>query len=420
MKSFIYLLLAAFIWSCSTATEVRLTAGGSRAAINPEMGAFIAGADRNRTFTEIRDSLYAQAVVIGDGSTTIAIVTIDCIGLLNPEIRRIQQLASAATGIPADHIIVSSTHTHAGPDVVGIWGPDPLTSGVDTTYISRLVNTASEQIIQAHQKQKPVHVTGAEGVYGGQWFANICKEELDPALSVLQFRDEDGRSVATLTNFACHPTFLDTHFSVVSSDYPAAFYRRMDEANGGVNLFLQGAIGGWVQPKDEVIHAEQPSENKEPLNFVLADRYGKDVADSALVLLQKAAALPNPSIRFASSDFKLPVDNANWRLLSQAGVIHRSISDSVATTMAWFAIGPAQFATHPGETTPWLSLQTRARMGTGPRFVLGLSQDALGYMLKPEFFTDSTRLHAGYLTSMSLGPETTPVLLKQLDALIPN
>ena len=390
------------------------------AAVNPPMGSFIAGADRNRTFTGIRDSLYAKAVVISDGGQTIAVVTVDCIGLLNPEIRRIQRLASAATGIPAANIVVSSTHTHAGPDVVGLWGPDPLTSGVDTAYVGFLVRTAAAQIVRAHREKSPARMTGTEGLYRGDWFANICREELDPALAVLQFKSEDGRSIATLTNFACHPTFLDTHFSVVSGDYPAAFYRRMDAAQGGVNLFLQGAIGGWVQPRDEVLASTGASESEEPNAFRLADLYGTDLADSTLALLERAGEMTQPRILSKSIDFHLPVANPNWKLLSQAGVINREVGDSVRTMMTWFAIGPAQFVTHPGETTPWLSLQTRALMKSGPRFVLGLSQDALGYMLKPEFFTDTTRLHSGYLTSMSLGPSTTPILLETIKTLIPQ
>jgi hypothetical protein len=52
--------------------------------------------------------------------------------------------------------------------------------------------------------------------------------------------------------------------------------------------------------------------------------------------------------------------------------------------------------------------------------VLGLSQDALGYILKPEFFTDKTRLHADYLTSMSLGPKTSQIILESLERIIPE
>ncbi len=88
--------------------------------------------------------------------------------------------------------------------------------------------------------------------------------------------------------------------------------------------------------------------------------------------------------------------------------------------IAWFSIGDIQFATHPGETTPYLALETKKLMKTGPRFILGLSQDALGYILKPVYFQDSTKPHAPYLTSMSLGEDTQPIILNALKELIPD
>ena len=43
-------------------------------------------------------------------------------------------------------------------------------------------------------------------------------------------------------------TFLDAVHTVVSSDYVGAFYNSMSSQMPGEHLFLQGAIGGWVQP----------------------------------------------------------------------------------------------------------------------------------------------------------------------------
>lgn len=413
----ILLFLFLCLIGCKSEVSPDLTAGASSTSINPPMGSFIAGADRNRKFTEIKDSLFVKAVVINDGQSSVAIVTVDCIGLLYPEIRKIQELASKGSSVPADRIIVSSTHTHAGPDVVGIWGPDLMTTGRDSAYLSFLVNSAAEQIIKADQKRVPAELFGSESTYLSDWYSNICMEEIDRSVSVIRLQTKSGESIATLTNFACHPTFLDTHYSVVSSDYPGAFYKAMDQKHGGINLFLQGAIGGWVQPDDKLFRAMGES-NDQPAAFALAERYGKDLADSVTAMLAKSKKIQDAGIRYRKLDFQFPVENPNWRLLSQAGVIHRTFTDSVQTTISWFSIGSAQFITHPGETTPWLGLKSKELMKSGPRFVLGLSQDALGYILKPEFFTDSTRLHSGYLTSMSLGSKTTPILLEKIKILI--
>jgi hypothetical protein len=91
----------------------------------------------------------------------------------------------------------------------------------------------------------------------------------------------------------------------------------------------------------------------------------------------------------------------------------------VDSEIAWFAIGDAHFVTHPGETTPWHSLETKKMMNTsGPKFVIGLGLDALGYILKPKFFENKSLPHAEYLTSMSVGKHTGPDLMSSLKSLI--
>jgi len=92
------------------------------------------------------------------------------------------------------------------------------------------------------------------------------------------------------------------------------------------------------------------------------------------------------------------------------------MTDSVATEVAVFRIGNAYFATHPGETVPAMSLATKKMMQTdGPKFVMGLGMDAMGYILKPEFFDPEKKIpHAGYLCSMSAGKETAPMIMAVL------
>lgn len=56
-------------------------------------------------------------------------------------------------------------------------------------------------------------------------------------------------------------------------------------------------------------------------------------------------------------------------------------------------------------------------MQDGPKFILGLSQDAMGYILKPEYFDDPSLPHAPYLTGMSLGRNTGPLIMDELKKL---
>lgn len=388
--------------------EPPLQAGVSVAPVNPPAGAFIAGDKQNRKFTAVHDSLFAKAVVITKGDEELAIVTLDCIGLLYTDVLRIRKRTAELCGFTESRIIISSTHTHSGPDVVGIWGTDYQHSGVDSVYMAFLVNTTAAQIQSALENRQPAIAVTAETTFGEPWVQNICNEEIDRSVTIMQFKDQSDKPIVTLTNFACHPTFLDARFSEVSSDYVNGYYKQMKKQTGAEALFLQGAIGGWVQPED--------GEG----SFEKAYHRGKELADVVHIALADAKPLSTSDIVFNNQRIKFPVENEGWKQLSAIGTINRDIQDSVETEIAWFAIGEAQFATHPGETAPYYGLETKKLMGSGPKFILGLGNDALGYILKPSFFDDKNIPYSEYLTSMSVGKPTGPLLMKQLGKIIPG
>lgn len=383
--------------------------GAAAAPVNPAPGAFVAGHTLNRRFTGVHDDLFVKAVVVSDARTAVALLTFDCIGLLHPQLEDIRRaVATRIPGFDTARVVMSSTHTHTGPDVVGLWGPERMRSGVDTAYLDRLVATAADQLALAWAARVPARADYAATTHGDGWVYNISRPgQLDRSLVTLRFRDLQGRCLATLTNFACHPTILDGAFEEVSSDYVAGFYRRMDSVFGGVNLFLQGAIGGWVQPE------------REEKSFDRAFFRGRGLAEAVHAALLRPKPLPGRDIGFESQRLRLAVDNPGFRMLAQAGVIQRAIGDSVTTEMALFRIGGAHFATHPGESTPGMSLRTRALLpAAGPRFVLGLGMDALGYILDAGFFSGAERPpHAEYLCNMSLGPETSEAVMRTVATL---
>jgi hypothetical protein len=390
-----------------------LHAGAAQELINPEGDSlYFAGGKPNRPFIDVHDNLYAKAVVIDDGRTSFAIVSFDCIGLMYPELQKIRSRVKALVpSFPVAHIVSSSTHTHAGPDVVGIWGKDFRNSGIVDKHMELIVERAATAIAKAWKNRKPVNVRYAMGSFGEDWVKNISEPELlDRTLTVLQLVDDQKKNVVTLTNFACHPTILDDYATAASSDYVGGYYRYADSAQGGVNMFLQGAIGGWVQPEDV------------PSSYENAMHYGGMLGRKVLDLLKNASNLKQTTLHFRSKELLFPVENNTFKVLSKMGVIKRSFTDSVKTEMAYFGIGNANFVTHPGETSPALGLLSRKMADKkGPVFVMGLSMDALGYILKPIYFEKGNTIpHSEYLTGMSIGPATMPIMEKVLSALIPN
>lgn len=404
--------MALVVIGAGAANAEPLLAGASETVVSPPEGAFIAGDAQNRRFAGTHDDLYAKAVVLRRGDGAVAVVTVDCIGLLGADIQSMRARASAGVKdvqLPPERVIVTSTHTHSGPDVVGIWGPDETTSGKDAAYMERLIAQVAEQVRAASARLKPVTLRYGSGEAGHAWVENICEPALlDRTLTAVALVDTGGETVATLTNFACHPTIMDNQSDLVSSDYVAGYYAGMSEALPGVHVFLQGAIGGWVQPKKTV------------RTFEAAESRGRGLAAVALKALAEGKTASETDMAFARKRFSVPLENPKFQALAQMGVLAAGQDGQIETEVAWVKIGPLQFATHPGETSPAHGLETRALMSGEAEMVLGLGLDALGYILTPPYYTDAGMKYAEYLTSMSVGPRIGPAMMESLRAIIPR
>jgi hypothetical protein len=410
----IYSLISCFFISCKNnfSTEFGpFQVGYAHQVITPIDTAFIAGHSHNRIFNGVNDDIYVKAAVISNGDDKLAILTFDCIGLLHPQLMEIRQVVrERIPDFPEQNIVMTSTHTHSGPDVVGLWGKNLTHSGVDPEYMDSLIEKSARAIIQANDNLVSCSADYAISEHGHDWVYNISEpDELDRSVNILRFSNQ-GKNVLTMTNFACHPTFLDAVNDKVSSDYVGGYYERMTENQGGGNLFIQGSIGGWVQPEHE---------EKTPKQAFFR---GEELADNVIQSLEQSIPLKGNDIKIKTSQFVMPLENPGFLMLSKAGVIDRDFSDSVGTEVAYFEIGNASFATHPGETVPELSKRTKALMqNDGPKFIVGLGMDALGYILKPYFFDEERKVpHSRYLCSVSVGPQTEEYIYNELQDLILN
>src|SRR5947208_15641841 len=59
------------------------------------------------------DPLHARCLVLDDGTTKLALVVVDSCMIPRELVLDAKALATKATGIAADHILISATHTHS-------------------------------------------------------------------------------------------------------------------------------------------------------------------------------------------------------------------------------------------------------------------------------------------------------------------
>ena len=381
-----------------------LRAGYAKAAITPELPRqFIAGYGANRIAEGVHDDLWVRAMAVDDGETTLVIVACDLIGLFLPDT---DEIAGRAAGVGREHIIITCTHVHSGPDTLGLWGPAPTVSGVDPAYMTMVRDRAAGAIAEAVAALAPCRLRFARAVAPERTGYNSREPDLiDPEISIMQAVTLDGVPICTLVNYACHPEVLTTESKLITSDYVHYLREQMETAGTGDVLFVNGALGGMVTP--------EVSEN----SFAEAERVGRALGRAAAAAMEDAVEVTEADINIARARFALPMANPLLALAAQLGVINRApnADGTVTTTLTAGRIGPAQFATMPGEPLPKVGLAAKSLMDARFRFFFGLADDELGYLLHAEAVGDE---RYAYEQRMSINPNAAPLLMEQLEAAI--
>ena len=103
--------------------------------------------------TKLADRVHAKSLVLDDGSTRVAIVVVDSCMMPRELLDRAKELARDKTGIPAERILISATHTHSAPAAMGALG-----CPADAEYAARLPGWIAESIERATKLLEPARV----------------------------------------------------------------------------------------------------------------------------------------------------------------------------------------------------------------------------------------------------------------------
>src|SRR5215831_11378452 len=108
-------LLVVLLCSCAASASDEFKASVAVTDITAPIPFRMHGYFYERLSTGIKDPLHARAIVFKQGKETAAFVFCDLVGIPYAETAPARKKASAETGIPVDHIAVTGTHTHTGP-----------------------------------------------------------------------------------------------------------------------------------------------------------------------------------------------------------------------------------------------------------------------------------------------------------------
>ena len=245
--------------------ERALMIGTAEVEITPPVGTQLAGGLTPRPSVGVEDPLYAKAIVIESGGVKLAYIVLDLSFLLRRHGDRAAELASGCTGIAADHIVWSVTHTHTGPYTAHFFGGEQE-GVIDEAWLEGIPEKFAECVARADAARVPARMsrlrgfepclahnrrlTFKDGRAINTWNLGSADDDvqcvgsagpLDPELGILAFDDLKGNLLSVLFHFTLH---ANTNFGArFSGDYPAVVASRMREQFGPdvSTLFLNGA-----------------------------------------------------------------------------------------------------------------------------------------------------------------------------------
>ena len=391
------------------------------------------------------ERIWVRAMVVSQPSgATVVFVTLDAIGAGNVIQDRLTSAVSAATGIPAANVVFGQTHTHAGPDLQGLWG------GVPQSWIEgTLYPGAVRAVRDALRASEPATLRVRSGVldqYDRYRRPRRLDQDVQPdrLSSLVQARAvDDGAVLASLLQYAAHPTSVDEDVRIPHPDYVLGAMDWIERYQGGTALYFNGPIAdaspagsrAGCQPSSDGTYGEVRCRGEGLARDTLAFRPGPALAPTLQVRhVTVTVPVTNPLFLGAGVgeafnryyDFlDVPVKDLPGvgPLVAQGQLDLPQLTPTATTEVSRITIGGAahglEIVTIPGEATGTFGAWVRHLARPGAHVVLlGLTHNSFGYILPEEEFSyvDETGgdgllvPFTGYEEFVSLGPLTAPLL----------
>lgn len=430
---------AAFDWLKEAKAEY-FTAGFGKARIVPpdllRRKYYIAGYNAYNPAKGLLDIPHAHALWLDDNSGRggVLFVSVDAVGLLNRDVNAAKaSLSIFLKESGCRSINIMCTHSHAGIDTMGLWGPLPLT-GRDPKYMEIVFEGIRTAVNKAYEDRREGSLYLGTVEVEGMQNDHRLPEVYSKTLTRLRFVPNDKTREIYFINFAAHSESLGGDNSLVSADFPCYLREEILNRTGAETVYCVGAIGGMIS-MDRIGDDKVESTKK----------IGRNLAEFALSIKEEKKL--TPKINFLKQEFYAEVDNYVLMLGTKAGILKAdrytlkdaSYGYALKSEMTYFEIGSLKMLLIPCEIFPelvfggYLSCEESAE-GKGPEInptpltqiageeqllIFGLANDELGYVIPPNDFLlapgipylDRVRDRLDrnhYEETNSMGPKTAP------------
>ena len=205
----------------------------------------------------IHDDLYARVLVLGDGTSRLAIVTLDLGGMSPERALLVRQAIEKETGVPEANVVINCSHTHNSP------GPREKIWEDGLSYDDWLRREIVGIVAKAIKELRPATIRfGREPVQigfnrrvplatGKITMAPNPHGTTVPWVDVLAVYGADGQSdrIGILFSHAAHPVIIHESSDLIGADFPGAAVKTLqdwlwhDGKPNGVIMFAQGCGG---------------------------------------------------------------------------------------------------------------------------------------------------------------------------------
>jgi hypothetical protein len=434
------IVLAGLLWAVTRSTVAET---GSNSGGTPVPGkVFRAGAHAiditprkfpvivNGGFQEQRaerayDPLHARCLVLDDGSLRMAIVVVDNCLMPRELLDEAKEPAHRATGIPTKRILISATHTHSAPSVMGALG-----TNADAEYSQLLPGLIAKGIEEAVKNLVPAKVGWAvvqdtEHTHCRRWILRPDRIRtdpfgqatvrammhpghqnpdflgpagpVDPNLSLLSVQSREGAPIVVLVNYSMH------YFGspAVSADYYGRFAEKFKQMIGAestsppfVGIMCQGTSGDlqWMDYGEPAVQKSLDSFAEEVARVAL-EGY-KKIEYRDWVPLEMRETKLRLGLRLPG---KARVEWAKRTVAEMGGAKPKTLPEIYAReqllllehptrelNIQALRIGDLGIAAIPCEVFGITGLKIKAQSPLVPTFVIELANGAEGYIPPPE------------------------------------
>ncbi len=386
--------------------------GYSQVAITPSLNnnVYLAGTGNNRLATGIHDELYARALAIKQGETQVVLCALDLVGLGRAHCQEIQERVNQSA--PGVQVVLACTHTHHGPDTIGLWGPDQTSSGVGLEYITKLKQLVSDACIQALNTLSPAMGLKIASARVGELVAEDLGDELvDLKLFCVQFWSATAPLVNLLI-FSARPEIVSPDNRQISCDYPGYLRAQIQKATHSPAVFCMGALGDLPELEERT--------------FKEAERVGRLIANAALKILENTPVVPFMYFIHNRKIFRIPLSNPLFRSMMVSGLVTTPLNggSEVETEVNLLLFNQSGIVCVPGELLPKVQEKIEVQLskaGIQQAAIIGLANDEIGGIIPAEDFVfpaDPQNPGEHFMETISVGEEAGPRLAAAVNKLL--